>query len=104
MTAGKRIQPLNSEINPYQGTLHGGKPDPAEPQPRKWGPNLLGCLGIIVILGLFAALFLPMPRTAGESARRVQGASNLKQIGIALHTYHDKYGALPPAYTVDTNG
>src|SRR5262245_36536395 len=95
---------MNSEINPYQGTLHGGKPEPAEPKPRKWWPNLLGCLGIIVILGFLAALFLLMPRTSREAFRRVICANNLKQIGVALHSYHDKYGSLPPAYTVDASG
>ncbi|MCE9526999.1 MAG: DUF1559 domain-containing protein [Planctomycetales bacterium] len=92
------------EVNPYQGTLHGGQPQPAEPKPSQFRPTLLGCLAIIGIVGLLVALLLPMRRRAGPAARRMQCANNLKQIGLALQTYADKYGALPPAHTVDTDG
>lgn len=88
------------EINPYQASLQSSQP--AEPRPRQWGPKLLGCLVVVGIIGVLIALLLPMRRSAGpESFRRVQCANNLKQIGIALHMYADKYGALPPAHTVD---
>ena len=90
------------EINPYQGTLHGSQP--AEPKTQQWGPTLLGCLAVIGIIGVLIALLLPMPRTAREAARRMQCANNLKQIAIALHSYEDQYGALPPAHTVDADG
>lgn len=88
------------EINPYQGTLHG-----QAPEPKSWhlGPTLLGCLAVIGILGVLVVLFLPMRRSR-EGARRMQCANNLKQIGVALHSYHDKYGALPPAFSVDAEG
>ncbi|MCL2304700.1 MAG: DUF1559 domain-containing protein [Planctomycetaceae bacterium] len=39
-----------------------------------------------------------------ESARRTLCTNNLKNIGHALHNYHDKYQCFPPAYTVDENG
>ncbi len=90
------------EDNPYQGTLHGGLP--AEPKARGWRPNLLGCLLVIGILGVLIFLLLPFHRSARPAAHRMQCANNLKQIGIALYSYQEQYGALPPAHTVDAEG
>ncbi len=92
------------EINPYQGTLHGGQPQPPEPKTWQLKSTLLECLAVIGILGVLIALLLPMRRSAGEASRRMQCANNLKQIAFALRTYEDVYGALPPAHTVDAEG
>lgn len=89
------------ETNPYQSTLHGGRPE--EPKTGEWRPTVLGCFVVILIAGVIALLFLPATR-GREAARRMQCANNLKQIGLALHSYLDEYGALPPAYTVDADG
>ena len=90
------------EVNPYQGTLHGRQTP--EPKPSQFRPTLLGCLAVIGIVGVLIALLLPATRRAGPAAYRMQCSNNLKQIAIALHSYADHYGALPPAYTVDAEG
>lgn len=59
---------------------------------------LLPCLGIMV------GLLLPAVQAAREAARRTSCANNMKQIGLAMHNYHDTYKSFPPAYTVDANG
>jgi prepilin-type processing-associated H-X9-DG protein len=50
------------------------------------------------------ALLLPAKSSATEAALRAQCANNLRQIGLAMHNYHDKYGCFPPAYIADENG
>ena len=59
-------------------------------------------LAIIVVL--IALLLPPASRSGRGEARRSQCKNNLKQIGLALHNYHDIYHVFPPAYTVDGNG
>ena len=56
------------------------------------------------LAAVFLALLFPALRGAQEDARRMQCSSHNKQISLALHNYHDKYKAFPPAYTVDAEG
>ena len=60
--------------------------------------------GVFLIIIVLASLMLPAVRQARGPARLTQCRNNLKQIGLALHNYHDVYGAFPPAHTVDENG
>ena len=66
--------------------------------PRRRGLTLIELLVVIAIIAMLIALLLPAVQAAREAARRARCMNNLKQIGLAMHHYHDAVGGFPPGY------
>lgn len=63
---------------------------------RRAGFTLVELLVVIAIIAILVALMLPAIQAAREAARRMQCSNNLKQMGLAMHSYHDVHECFPP--------
>lgn len=65
------------------------------------GFTLIELLVVITIIGILIALLLPAVQAAREASRRTSCRNNLKQLGLALHHYHDTYKSFPMGTNID---
>src|SRR5919202_424335 len=69
---------------------------------RRRGFTLIELLVVIAIIAVLIALLLPAVQAAREAARRAQCLNNLRQLGLAMHNYHDVNNALPLGRTLQS--
>lgn len=69
--------------------------------PTAEGFTLIELLVVIAIIAVLIALLLPAVQQAREAARRSQCKNNLKQVGLAIHNYHDTFNKLPIGMLAD---
>jgi prepilin-type N-terminal cleavage/methylation domain-containing protein/prepilin-type processing-associated H-X9-DG protein len=67
---------------------------------RTSGFTLIELLVVIVVIGLLIALLLPAVQSAREVSRRLHCANNLKQMGLAIASYHQAHNVIPPGFVV----
>lgn len=94
------------DVNPYDSPQTECKEVAPTTTPDKpwWKLTLVEYLVIAAIIAVLIALMLPNVRQSRGDYTAMNFSNQLKQIGLALHNYHDVHGVFPPAYVTDEQG
>src|SRR5262245_35403831 len=97
MTATTKHPALSEAMgrNPLPSSLETRRGISMKSKCERLGFTLVELLVVIAIIGVLVALLLPAVQAARESGRRAECMNNLKQLGLAMHSFHSAHNAFP---------